>query len=53
MYLKKEPIISITDISSKIYKPKTYNEVIANPIYSTRWWQVIKEKIHNLKIYHT
>ena len=53
MHLKKEATISIIETSSKIYKPKSYDKTIADPIYGTRWRQAIEEKIHNLEIYHT
>ena len=52
-HLKKETIMMIIETSSKVYKLKTYNKVIANLIHNTRWQQSIKKEINNLKIYHT
>ena len=40
--------MSIIETSSKVYEPKTYDEVIADPIHGTRWRQAIEE-IHNLR----
>ena len=37
----------IKETCSKVYKPKTYNEAIADLIHGTRWRQ------HNLQIHHT
>ena len=53
IYLKKEAAILITKISSKVYKLKSYNEVIADLLHSTRWRQAIEEEIYTLEIYHT
>lgn len=52
IYIRKETIISIIKIWSKVYKLKTYNETIANLIYGIRWQQVIKKEIYHLEIYH-
>ena len=53
MHLRKEAAMSITETSSKVYEPKSYDEAIADPIHGTRWRQAIEEEIHNLEIYHT
>ena len=36
IHLKKEAKIPITEANNKVYKQKTYNEAIADPIYDTR-----------------
>ena len=36
MHLRKKAMILITEISNKIYKQKSYNEVIADPIHNIR-----------------
>ena len=53
MHLKKEAAMSITETSSKVYVPKTFDKVIADPIHGIRWQQAIKKEMHNLKINYT
>ena len=53
MYLTKKIAMSITETSSKIYEPKSYDEAIADLIHGTRWRQAIKEEIHSLEINYT
>lgn len=45
--------MSATKISSKIYEPATYEEVISDPVHSQCWKEVIEEEIQNLKDYYT
>lgn len=42
---------SLTETSSKIYKPKTYDKVIDNSIYKNKWCKVIDKKLLNLDSY--
>lgn len=46
-------IISITELKSKIYKPKLYKEVINNIIYGQEWQKAIEEELQNLENYQT
>ena len=43
MYLRKKAAILIIKVSKIIYKSKTYDKAIANPIYSIKWQQAIKK----------
>lgn len=36
IYLRKKAVMSITKTSGKVYEPKTYHEIIADPIHGTR-----------------
>lgn len=38
----------LTETSSKMYKPKTYNKVIDNLIHKNRWHETIDKKLSNL-----
>lgn len=40
-----EFVNSFTDMSSKMQKCKTYDEVISNPIYKNKWREVINKKL--------
>lgn len=42
---------SIIKTSSKVHKPKTYNEVINNPIHGNRWYKAIHKNLENLNFY--
>lgn len=35
----------VTKISSKMRKPKTYNEIINNLIYGNRWCEIVDEEL--------
>lgn len=48
-----EKIMSVTKTSSRIYKPKTYEEAINDPIHSRKWKEAIKKKIQNLENHQT
>ena len=39
---------SITETSSKVRKPKTYDEAVNNPINRNRWQKAIDEELWNL-----
>lgn len=42
---------SLTKISSKIYKLKTYNEAIDNLIYKNKWYEIIDKELWSLDLY--
>lgn len=48
-----EKIISVIEINSKVYKPKTYKEVISNPIPFEQWKKANEKEIQNLENYQT
>lgn len=45
--------MSITETCSKIYKPKSYDKAMNNPIYGCRWHKTIENKLQNLENYQT
>lgn len=42
--------INVTEVSSKIFEPDTYKEVIGDPIYLTHWKKTICIKLETLHI---
>ena len=44
---------SVTETSSKVQEPKTYNEAINDPIYGNRWREAIDEELWNLDAHQT
>lgn len=36
---------SMTEMSSKVYKPKTYNEIIDNLIHRNKWHKAIDKEL--------
>lgn len=44
---------SVTEISSKVREPKTYNEAINDPIHGNRWREAVNEELWNLDAYQT
>lgn len=36
---------SVTETSSKVQKPKTYDKAINDPIYRNRWYEAIDKKL--------
>lgn len=48
-----EVVMSITKVSSKIYKPKSYNKAISTPIHGRWWKKAIKEELQNFKNHQT
>lgn len=49
----EEVAISITESSSKIYEPTSYDEAVNDPIHGRRWREAIKEELQNLEDYQT
>lgn len=45
--------MSITETSSKIHKPKIYDEAVNNPIHGRRWQKAIEDKLQNLENHQT
>ena len=43
----------MTEASSKIHKPKSYDKAINDPIHGRRWREAIEEELQNLKNYQT
>lgn len=39
----------LTETTSKIYRPRSYNDAVNNLVYSCHYIKVIKEKLQNLK----
>lgn len=48
-----EKIMSVAKTNSKVYEPKTYEEVIMDPIHSKQYGNIIEEKIQNLENHQT
>lgn len=48
-----ERIMSITETSSKIYEPATYEQAISDSIHSRQWKEAIEEEIQNLEDHQT
>ena len=44
---------SVTETSSIVQEPKTYDEAINNPIHGSRWRKAVDEELWNLDIYQT
>ena len=44
-----ETAMSITECSSKIRKPTSYNEAINDAIHGRRWREAIEEELQNLE----
>ncbi len=44
--------MSITESTSKIYKPNTYDEAISDPIHMRRWREAIEEELQNFESHH-
>lgn len=42
---------SLTKISNRVHKSKTYSEAIDDPIYRNRWHKTIYKKLWNLDLY--
>ena len=43
----------MTETSSKVREPKTYDEAINDPIYGNKWIEAINEELWNLDSYQT
>ena len=35
----------VIETNSKVYKPKTYNETVNDPIYRNKWTEIIDKKL--------
>lgn len=46
-------MMSITESSSKIHKPKSYKEAINDPIHRWQWREAIEKELQNLENYQT
>ena len=44
---------SVTETSSKVREPKTYDEAINNSVHGNRWREAINEKLWNLDSHQT
>ena len=42
---------SVTETFNKVQEPKTYDEIIHNPIYGNRWRKAVNEELWNLDTY--
>lgn len=45
--------MSISESSSKIHEPKTYEEAVSDPIHGRQWRDAVEEELHNLESHHT
>ena len=43
----------MTETSSKVWQPKTYDEAINDPVHGNRWREVMDEELWNLDSYQT
>ena len=50
---KKEVPISITKTISKIYKPRSYNDIINNPVHGCCWRETIEKELQSLESHQT
>lgn len=48
-----EKIMSVTETSSKVHEPATYEEAISDPIHARQWKKAIEEEIQNLEDHQT
>ena len=48
-----ETAMSITECSSKIHEPTSYNEAVSDPIHGRRWREAIEEELQNLENHQT
>ncbi len=48
-----EQAMSITESTSKIYEPNTYDEAISDLIQRRRWREAIEKELQNLESHHT
>ena len=44
---------SVTETSSKVQEPKTYDEAINDPVHGNRWREAIDEELWNLDSHQT
>lgn len=48
-----ELAMPVSETSSKIHEPKSYDESVADPIHGTRWRQAVDEELHSLNQHNT
>ena len=48
-----EVAMSMTEASSKIHEPKSYDEAINDPIHGRQWREAIEEELQNLENHQT
>ena len=48
-----DTVMSATEISCKVYKPRTYDEAISDPIYGRQWREALEEELQNLEQHNT
>ena len=48
-----EQAMLVTEFVSKIYEPKTYNEVVTDPIYDQCWKKIVEKELQNLENHQT
>lgn len=53
MTSEADTAMSATEVASKIYEPKRYDEAIADPIHSRQWREAIEEELQNLEQHST
>ena len=44
--------MSISEASSKIHEPTSYEEAIFDPIHSRQWKDAMEDKLYNLESHH-
>ncbi len=50
---EEEVAMSITETTSKIYEPGSYDEAVNDPVHGRRWREAIEEELQNLESYQT
>ncbi len=50
---EEEVAMSITETTSKIYEPGSYDEAVNDPVHGRRWREVIEEELQNLESHQT
>ena len=45
--------MSISEASSKIHEPTSYEEAISDPIHGRQWKDAVEEELYNLESHHT
>lgn len=46
-----EIVMSITESSSKIHRPKLYEKAVNDPVHGQRWREALEEELQNLENY--
>ncbi len=50
---EEEVAMSITETTSKIYEPGSYQEAVDDPVHGRRWREAIEEELQNLESHQT